>query len=69
MFYGALKAVVLQYMIGLWCDKTYGVMTKYDNGDDDRDDNVNEDGNDDDNSAYISGSDGPIFGLIITSLS
>ena len=41
-------------------------MTKYNNGDEDGDDNRNEDRNNDDNAASGSGSDSPIFDLIMT---
>ena len=56
-------------MLGLYSNKTCGTMTNYDNGDDDGDDDIynngNEDGNGDDNSTSGSGSDGPIFYLIM----
>ena len=38
-------------MLGLFCEKTYGAMEKYDDGDDDRDNDRSEDRNDDDNAA------------------
>ena len=41
-------------------------MTNYHYGDDNIDNNRNEDGNDDDNAASGSGSDGPIFDPIMT---
>ena len=53
-------------MLGLFCDKTYGAMTNYDRGDDNRDNDGNEDGNDKNNAASGSESYGPIFDLIRT---
>ena len=53
-------------MIGLCCNKTYGAMAKYNNGDDDGDNDENKDGNDDYNASAGSRSDGPIFNLITT---
>ena len=51
-------------MLDLCCEETYIAMTnhvdRYYYGDNDR----NEDGNDDDNAASRSGSDGPIFNPI-----
>ena len=41
-------------------------MAKYNNGDDDGDNDENKDGNDDYNASAGSGSDGPIFYLIMT---
>ena len=60
--YVTLTAVVLQSMICLFYDKSYGAMMKYD----DRYDVGNEDRNDDNNSASGSGSVGTIFDPIIT---
>ena len=51
-------------MLGLCCDKTYGAMTNYDRGDDNRDNDGNEDGNDKNNAASGSLSDAPIFDVI-----
>ena len=53
-------------MICVFCDKTYGIINKYNNRYDDRYNGVNEDGNDNDNAAARSGSDGPIFDPITT---
>ena len=64
--YVTLTAAILRSMLGLCCDETYGAMTNYNNGDDDRDNDGNKDGNDDDNAASESGSDGPIFDVIST---
>ena len=41
-------------------------MTKYDNGDDNKDNDGNKDVNNDDNAAAVSGYDGLIFYLITT---
>ena len=49
-------------MLGLCCGETYGAMMNCNNGDADG----NKDGNDDENTVSRSGSDGPIFDLIIT---
>ena len=64
--YGALTAVVLLFMFGLLCGKTFGTMTNYDNGDEDGDNNGKEDGNNDNNATSGLGSDGPIFDPITT---
>ena len=39
-------------MLGLCCDKTYGVMANHDYGDDDGDDDGNEDQNHDENATF-----------------
>ena len=49
--------MVLIYVIGLCCNKTYDTMTNYDEENDDRDNDGNRDGNDNDNVASGSGSD------------
>ena len=61
--YGILAATILRSMIGLYCKKTYNAMTKYDNGDDNKDNDGNKDVNNDDNAAAVSGYDGLIFDL------
>ena len=53
-------------MLGLFCNETYNVMTKYNDGDDNRADNGNKYGNGDDNVTSISGSNGPIFDMVET---
>ena len=63
--YFILTAGILQSMIGVCCDKTYGAMTNHYNEDDNGDNNGNEDENDDDNATFGSGSDGPIFDPIV----
>ena len=40
-------------------------MTNYKDGDNNVDDDINKDGNDEDNAAFGSGSDGPIFDPIM----
>ena len=56
--------MVLQSIVGLFCNKTYSAMTDYDDEDDEGYHVGNKDGNDNDNAASISGSYGPIFDLI-----
>ena len=52
-------------MLGLCCNDTYKEMTNCDYGDDKGDYVGSEDGNDDDNAAPGSVSNGPIFDLIM----
>ena len=60
--------MILQSMLGLYCDKKYGAMTKYEDRDEERDNDRNKYGNENDNnnSATRSVSYGPIFDPITT---
>ena len=53
-------------MIGLFCDETQGTIAKYDNGDDERDNEVNEDVNGNYNDDSGSGYAGLIFNPVTT---
>ena len=64
--YGTLPAVILQPILGLFCDKTYGAMMNYNNRYYDVDNGKNKDGKYDKNAASGSGSDGMIFDPTMT---
>ena len=57
---------MLQSIHGLCHDETYGAITKYNNGEEVRDNDRNEDGNDNNNVTSGSGSDGLVFDPIAT---
>ena len=59
--YGTLTAMILRSTIGLFYNETYGTILNYNEVDDDGDNDRNKYGNNNDNTASISGSDSPIF--------